>query len=298
MSDDALDPASFASFLELALDEDRAREDVTAAALLEGDGPVRTAEVVAREDGVVAGLALLEPLFRLLDPAARVELLLEDGTRIAGTTLLARVTATSRALLAGERTALNLLQRLSGIATKTSAFVEATMATGVRIYDTRKTTPGLRHLEKYAVRCGGGCNHRMDLADAAMIKENHLVAAHGRRGPEAIAAAVRSCFAALRDEQLLYVEVETHAELEAVLEASAGRRGRVVVMLDDFEIGDIRMAARQVRALGADRPALEATGGIKLDTIEALASTGVSRLSSGAITHSVKALDIALKIRA
>ncbi len=293
---ESFDPNAFLPDLERFLAEDRAREDVTAAALIDGEGSQRSAEVVARDDGVIAGLPLLLPLFRLLDEEATVETFVEDGTRVAGTTRLARVDAHTRALLAGERTALNLLQRLSGVATITASFVEATMASGVAIYDTRKTTPGLRHLEKYAVRCGGGHNHRLDLADAAMIKENHLVAAYGRRGPDSIAAAVRACLAAIAPTHTLYVEVESLSELDAALAASAGCRGRVVVMLDDFDFGDIRVAARRVRDLGADRPQVEATGGVRLDRIEALASTGVSRLSAGAITHSVRALDISMKI--
>lgn len=294
---DPIDPQAFLPFLERALDEDRAREDVTAAAVLVGDGPRLRAEVVAKQEGVVAGLPFLAPLFALLDPTSHVDLLMEDGTRVAGRTTLAWVDASARALLAGERTALNLLQRLSGIATRTAGYVEATMATGAQVYDTRKTTPGLRHLEKYAVRCGGGHNHRMDLADGAMLKENHLVAAHGQRGARAIAACVRACLAALEPGRTLYVEVEDDDELEAVLEAAGGERGRLVILLDDFDLGDVRGAVQRIRRLEPPRPQLEATGGVRRETIEALASTGVGRLSSGALTHSAPALDIAMKIR-
>lgn len=300
MSDEpTLDAAAYRAFLEAALVEDRAREDVTTGALLGGRDARRRvrAEMLAKADGVVAGLPLVPVVFQLLDDSSRVEMEAADGEQVGPGTPLLWVETSASALLRGERTALNLVQRLSGVATATHRFVEHTLATGAHVYDTRKTTPGLRHLEKYAVRCGGGRNHRMDLADAAMIKENHLVAAYGETGPDAIAKAVHACLASLAEGVRLYVEVESRAELEAAVAAAGERAGDVVVMLDDFDLGDLRAAVRWLRARAAPRPVVEATGGVRANTIEALAAAGAARISTGAITHSAKALDISLKIR-
>jgi nicotinate-nucleotide pyrophosphorylase (carboxylating) len=202
------------------------------------------------------------------------------------------VTGPARAVLAGERTALNVLGHLSGVATLTRAYVEAVLATGARILDTRKTTPGWRALEKHAVRCGGGENHRLDLADAAMVKSNHLRAAFGREGPEAVREAVRRCRAALPGGTDLYVEVRTLEELDVACEEQAS-----VVMLDNFDLGDVRRAVQRVRALPPPRPVLEATGGMRLDTVEAFAAAGVQRISVGAITKSAPAADLSLVVR-
>lgn len=286
------------ALIDLALAEDRAGEDATAAALWgEANGPRLRAEVLVKSAGTIAGLPLLLPIFRRLDAGAQVETTGDDGRRVAGRTTLAWVHAHARALLAGERTALNFMQRLSGIATRTAAFVERTMATGVEIYDTRKTTPGLRALEKYAVRCGGGRNHRLDLAEEPMIKENHLIAAYGETGPKSIARAIEACLARLEPGRRLYVEVETPAELEAALAAGGARRSDLVILLDDFDLGAMRQAVQRVRKEAPPRPALEGTGGVRLDAIEALASLGLSRLSTGSITHSAPAIDISFKIR-
>lgn len=297
MSVPDLDPTAFLPLLERALAEDRVLEDRTTAALLAEPKRVR-AEMVAKADGVVSGLPLVAPLFQLLDPEAAITLEAEDGDTVSNGTTLLWVEADAGAILRGERTALNLVQRLSGVATKTAAFVERTMATGALLCDTRKTTPGLRALEKYAVRCGGGTNHRMDLADAAMIKENHLVAAYGRTGPEALRRAVSRCLATLPAGVVLYVEVESQQELAAVLDAAGARAADLVVMLDDFDLGAIRQAVRTVRTRPGPHPVLEITGGVVLAHIEALASSGAQRLSTGAITHSATALDVSLKIRA
>ena len=167
---------------------------------------------------------------------------------------------------------------------------------GAGLYDTRKTTPGWRALEKYAVRCGGGHNHRMHLADAAMVKENHLVAAYGSRGPESLGRAVRTLLDELPAHLALYIEVEDAAELDAALEAAGADAGRLVIMLDDFEIEGIRAAVNRVRGMEPPRPKLEVTGAVTLKSLEGLAATGVARLSSGALTHSAKALDISLKL--
>ena len=294
-----LSPPDASALIAAALAEDRVRDDATTGALLDEVAAERRvrAEMLAKADGVIAGLPYVAPVFRALDAQAHIEAMCEDGDVVgAGTTLL-RVETTASALLRGERTALNLVQRLSGIATAAHAYAAETMATGAQVYDTRKTTPGLRALEKYAVRCGGGHNHRMDLSDAAMIKENHLVAAYGATGVDAIAQAVKTCFRQLSDGTPLYVEVESQAELEAAVAAAGTRAGDMVVMLDDFDLGDLRRAVRWLRNQGAPRPQVEATGGVTLARVEALAAAGAQRLSVGALTHSAPALDISLKIR-
>jgi len=289
------EPPDATGLLRAALVEDHAEDDVTTAALVE---PARTAlaEMIVKEPGVIAGLPYVARVFALLDARVHVELLAQDGDTIGAGTVVARVSGPATALLAGERTVLNVVQHLSGIATRTAELVER-MLSGVGLYDTRKTTPGWRALEKYAVRCGGGRNHRMHLADAAMVKENHLVAAYGERGPDAIARAVRTLLDRLAPGLALYVEVENKSELDAVLRAADTEAARLVIMLDDFGIEDIRAAVRRVRSMEPPRPQLEVTGGVTRERIEGLASTGVARLSSGALTHSAPALDVSLKIR-
>jgi len=287
----ALDVEALRPFLAAALDEDRARADVTAAAVVPQDRTA-TADVVARGSGTLAGLALAEPVFRMLDPEAQVVLHYEDGEVVGAGSSVLTVEGRARAVLSAERTVLDVLGHLGGVATLTAAFVEATMGTGVEILDTRKTTPGWRVLEKYAVRCGGGRNHRMDLADAAMVKENHLYAAFGRTGPDAIREAARRCRTELGEGKTLYVEVESLEELDAAVEAGAD-----VVMLDGFDLGTIRQAVRAVRSLPPPQPVLEITGGVTLETVGAYAATGVSRISIGALTHSAPHLDLSLRIR-
>ena len=284
------------ALIAAALAEDHATEDVTAAVLPPED---RTVQAVLRvkAPGVICGLPLVARVFEALGADVEVTLHADDGDTLGAGITAVTLRGSARAILRAERTILNLLQRLSGIATLTAEFVERTMATHAGIYDTRKTTPGWRALEKYAVRCGGGHNHRLHLADAAMIKENHLVAAYGATGPEAVAAGVRALFDALAPELPLYVEVEDGDELEAVLEACAPEeRGRLFIMLDDIGIAGVRAAVRRVQALEPPRPALEVTGGVTLATIEAIAATGIGRISSGALTHSARALDMSLKL--
>jgi len=292
---DRLDPASYDAFLRRALEEDRATDDVTRAALVPADRSA-VAELTVKAPGVICGLDLAAPVFHCLDPDARVTLLAGDGDTVGAGTVVLRVAGRAGAILSAERTVLNVLQRLSGVATRTAAFVEATLATGAEIFDTRKTTPGWRALEKYAVRCGGGRNHRMDLADAAMVKENHLRAAYGRTGPDSIAEAVRTLLTSLPAGVTIFVEVEDRDELEAAVQAAGADAGRLVVMLDDFEIGPIRQAVRWLHGTPGPRPVLEVTGGVTLEHVAALAATGVRRLSTGSLTHSAPALDMALKI--
>lgn len=268
-----------APIVRAALAEDLGRAgDVTAQACIPADA--RLAAVFAtRKPGVISGLACARLALAELDPTAKFEALVDDGAQVEPGQPLARVEANARALLSAERTGLNLLGRLSGIATLTDAYVRAVEGTGARIVDTRKTTPGLRALEKYAVRCGGGVNHRFGLDDAILIKDNH-VAACGSVG-EAVRRA--KAFAG----HLMKVEVEID-RLDQLEEALAP--GPDVVMLDNFSLGDLREAVRLARG----RAVLEASGGVNLDTVRAIAQTGVDVISVGALTHSVGVLDIGL----
>jgi len=278
-------------FLDWILAEDLGAGDATTDAVVPADATT-VADVVAKDGGVLCGIDVFEPLARRLDPAARVEVLVRDGARVAPKQRLATIRGRARAVLSTERTALNVARHLSGVATLTAAFVAAVAGLPVELYDTRKTLPGWRDLEKYAVRCGGGRNHRLRLDDAAMVKENHLRAGLGRTGPAAIVEAVARIRRAHPEGLPLYVEVEDLDELAAVVGAGAD-----VVMLDDFALDDLRRAVAFVRARPAPRPAVEATGGITLATVRAVAETGVDRISVGALTHSAPALDLSVRHR-
>jgi nicotinate-nucleotide pyrophosphorylase (carboxylating) len=233
----------------------------------------------SRQGGVVAGLACARLAIHALDPDARFELAAADGARVEPGQALARVSANARALLSAERVALNLLGRLSGVATLTRAYVDAVAGAGAAIADTRKTTPGLRALEKYAVRCGGGVNHRFGLDDAILIKDNHVAACGG------VGEAIRRARAAAGHLVKIEAEVDGLGQLE---EALAERPD--VVMLDNFSLGDLRAAV----AMAKGRAVLEASGGVSLTTVRAIAETGVDVISVGALTHSAPVLDIGL----
>ncbi|HEX6860525.1 MAG TPA: carboxylating nicotinate-nucleotide diphosphorylase [Caulobacteraceae bacterium] len=262
-----------------ALAEDLGRAgDVTSLATID-EGARFSAVFAARRDGRIAGLDCARIAVKLLDPTATFEVVAPDGTDAAPGDILARVEGNARALLSAERVALNLLQRLSGVATLTRAYVRAVEGTGAAITDTRKTTPGLRQLEKYAVRCGRGVSHRFGLDDAILIKDNHI-AACGSVG-EAVRRA--RAFAG----HLMKVEVEIDG-LDQLAEAIAG--GPDVIMLDNFGLEDLRTAVHEV----AGRAILEASGGVTLETVRAIAETGVNVISVGALTHSAPALDIGL----
>ena len=262
-----------------ALAEDLGRAgDVTSLATIDADARF-AAVFVARKDGRIAGLDGARLAVKALDPTATFEIVTPDGSDAAPGAVLARVEGAARALLSAERVALNLLQRLSGVATLTRAYVLAVEGTGAVITDTRKTTPGLRALEKYAVRCGGGVNHRFGLDDAILIKDNHIAAC----GSVAEAVSRARAFAG----HLMKVEVEVDG-LDQLAEAVAG--GPDVIMLDNFSLEDLRTAVHIV----AGRAILEASGGVTLDTVRAIAQTGVNVISVGALTHSAPALDIGL----
>ena len=255
--------------------------DVTSVATVPADQS-STADLVARADGVVAGLPVAAAVFDVVtDRTVQVTWLVEDGARVRRGDVLMSLTAGTRGLLTGERTALNLLCRLSGIATLTRHWVDAVAGTGAAVRDTRKTTPGLRVLEKYAVRCGGGVNHRMSLSDAAMVKDNHVVAAGG------VAEAFRAVRAAFPD---VPVEVEGDS-VDDVLEAVEA--GADLVLLDNMPVAEMRRAVELV----AGRARLEASGGLRLDNAREVAGTGVDYLAVGALTHSAPVLDIACDLR-
>lgn len=265
--------------IRATLAEDLGRAgDITAQACVPAEARL-TAEFRTRRGGVVAGLSCVRLALAELDPTITFDALAADGQAVPAGTTLARVSGAARAILTAERTALNLLGRLCGIATLTQDFVEAVARTGAKITDTRKTTPGLRALEKYAVRCGGGINHRFGLDDAILIKDNH-VAACGSVG-EAVRRA--KAFAG----HLVKVEVEVDSLLQ-LQEALA--HDPDVIMLDNFNLEDMRQAVR----LASGRVIVEASGGITLDTVRAVAETGVDVISVGALTHSAKVLDIGL----
>lgn len=262
-----------------ALEEDLGRAgDITSDLVLPA-GQRATALLVARRAGTVAGLVAAEAAFHLLDGSLKVRLEARDGAQVpAGTPLLA-VQGSARSILAAERVALNFVGRLSGVATATHALVEAVQGTKARIVCTRKTTPGLRILEKYAVRCGGGVNHRLGLDDAVLIKDNHIVAAGG------IKPAVERVFSGLGHMVKVEVEVDSIEQLEIALGL-----GVDTVLLDNMKPDMLRKAV----AITAGRAALEASGNVTLETVRAIAETGVDYISSGAITHSAPSLDVAL----
>ncbi|MDZ4364406.1 carboxylating nicotinate-nucleotide diphosphorylase [Brevundimonas sp.] len=269
--------------VRMALAEDLGRAgDVTAAACIPADARMR-AVFAARKPGVLAGIDAVRLSVLAMDPAATMALKLADGAAFDAGAVLAEVEANARAFLAAERTALNLVGRLSGIATLTRAYVAAVAGTQARIADTRKTTPGLRALEKHAVRCGGGVNHRFGLDDAILIKDNHVAVCGG------VGEAIRRARAAAGHLMKVEVEVDGLDQLdEALIE------GPDVIMLDNFTLPMLREAVARAKVNPFGRPVLEASGGVTLDTVAAIAATGVDVISVGALTHSAASLDIGL----
>jgi nicotinate-nucleotide pyrophosphorylase (carboxylating) len=267
-----------------ALDEDAPWGDLTSEVFLPADAQA-TASLVAREPGVFSGAAVFARVFELVDADTRVELLVGDGEPFAAGTVLARVEGTARAVLRAERIALNLTQRMSGIATLTARYVEEAAGARARIVDTRKTTPGLRVLERQAVRDGGGHNHRFSLSDAVLAKDNHLavLAAAG----VSIGDAIRAARAKIGHTTHLEVEVDRLDQIEPVVSA-----GVDTIMLDNFTPDQLRDGV----ALVAGRALVEASGGVSLDTVAEIAATGVDVISVGALTHSPRALDLGLDV--
>ncbi|MBM4038968.1 MAG: carboxylating nicotinate-nucleotide diphosphorylase [Planctomycetes bacterium] len=293
------------SFLEAALAEDVGPGDITSSAVIPPKA-VASGAFVAREPGVLAGGPLLAPLFRKLAPPGRgagpgprasegtprlqVKLLKDDGDALARGDVIATIRGPARAILAGERVALNLLQRLSGIASMTRRFVEKAALHGAKVLDTRKTTPGLRYLEKYAVRAGGGTNHRMGLYDQVLIKDNHLLVAERRWPGRAVAGAIEAARAAAPGGIRIEVEADTLEQVRQAIEAGAD-----IILLDNMTDAQMRQAVALARGR-TPRPILEASGGVTEARVEAIAATGVDWISVGALTHSAPALDIALDL--
>jgi len=262
-----------------ALAEDLGRAgDITSIACIDA-GATLAARFVTRKAGVLAGMACARLALAALDPAASFTATASDGDTLQPGTMIAEVSANARAVLSAERAALNLLGRLSGVATLTRAYVDAVAGTGAVITDTRKTTPGLRALEKYAVRCGGGVNHRFGLDDAILIKDNHVVAAGG------VGPAIRRARAFAGHLVRIEAEVDSLAQLDQALAERPD-----VIMLDNFSLDDLFAAV--ARAKG--EAVLEASGGVTLETVRAIAETGVDVISVGALTHSAPVLDIGL----
>ncbi|QIB28025.1 carboxylating nicotinate-nucleotide diphosphorylase [Caloranaerobacter azorensis] len=264
-----------------ALLEDMNNGDITTENLI-GLNDISEAEIIAKEDGVLAGIEIAEITFKLLDKDMLFYRLKEDGQFLRKGDVIAKIKGKTRAILSGERTALNFLQRLSGIATKTKKFVDKVEKYNVRVADTRKTTPGIRALEKYAVRLGGGANHRYNLSDAVMIKDNHI------RAVGSIEKAIKLIRERVPHTVKVEVEVETIEQFKQALDAGAD-----IIMLDNMSIEDMKEAVN----INNKKAILEASGNVNIDNIEEVAKTGVDVISVGALTHSVKALDISLNIK-
>jgi len=267
-----------------ALAEDWAWGDVTTQALIPAEAEGQ-ASFIAKSAGVVAGIEVVHLVFSRVDPSLKFRALLRDGDKLQHGTEIAVIEGKVGSILRGERVALNFLQRLSGIATETSRYVEAVRGTKARIVDTRKTTPGLRFLEKYAVKAGGGQNHRVHLGDGILIKDNHLAALRAR-GLD-LKAAVD--LAKNNAPHTLKIEIEVTTVEEA---GEAVESGADIVMLDNMSVEEMR---RAVKSIGG-RVLVEASGGVTLDNVRSVAETGVDLISVGALTHSVKALDISLEL--
>jgi nicotinate-nucleotide pyrophosphorylase (carboxylating) len=269
-------------YIEAALREDVRSGDITSALV-----PAETSGIALmnfREAGVVAGIDLARLAFETLDAHARLEVLCADGTHVEPGTTVLRIAGRGAAMLTAERVALNFVQRLSGIATLTRQFVQAVAGTNVHIADTRKTTPGLRLLEKYAVRCGGGSNHRFALDDMVLIKDNHIALCGG------IGAAVQRARESIGHSVKIEVECDTLSQVEQAVEA-----GVDIILLDNMTPQQMQGAVQKIRDSG-QKILAEASGGINLQTVRAAAESGVDIISVGALTHSARALDVGLDI--
>ena len=274
-----LPPFMIEDAVKRALAEDLGQAgDITSAACIPVAAESR-ATLSARRAGVIAGVELALAAFRLVDRDIEAKVISADGARVEDGDAVMRVEGPARGILTAERVALNFLGRLSGVASLTALYVDAVAGTRAKIVCTRKTTPGLRAFEKYAVRCGGGANHRFGLGDAVMIKDNHIVAAGG------VAEALKAAKAAVGHMTAIEIEVDSLEQMEEALE-----HGARIILLDNMTIDDLRLAV----TLNKGRAALEASGGVTLDNVRAIAQTGVDVISSGAITHSAPSLDLGL----
>ncbi len=270
--------------IERALAEDVAFGDVTTEALIPSEQQGR-ASIIARGEGVLAGVEVAKEVFLRVDPSIRFEALVQDGAKVRKRDVVAVIDGKAASILKGERVALNFLTRLSGIASETARYVEATKGLKAQITDTRKTTPGIRLLEKYAVRVGGGTSHRHHLGDGILIKDNHLAALRS------LGVGLKEAIERARQRSTLKIEVEVESVEQARVALDAGAD---VIMLDNMAIEDMR----QVVELAKGRAVLEASGGITLDNVRQVAESGVDLISVGALTHSAKALDLSLELEA
>lgn len=278
----AAEAAYIPNIVEVALAEDVGSGDLTAQ-LIQADAEA-SATIITRERAVLCGRPWVDEVFKQVDPTVQVQWLADEGAIVQPNQTLCRVQGPARALLTAERSALNFLQALSSTATVTQRYVDAIAGTGCRILDTRKTLPGLRLAQKYAVRCGGGTNHRIGLFDAILIKENHIAAAGS------IAKAVGAARSVGRGV-MVEVEVENFYELEQALDAGADR-----IMLDEFSLVDLTEAVRKARGSQHSKVELEASGNVTLDTIRPIAEAGVDFISIGGLTKHVQAIDLSMRI--
>lgn len=268
--------------IDAALEEDAPWGDLTAQALIPATAQA-TAELVAREPGTFSGGEVFATAFTRVDPSIRTTLHLEDGQEFGPGTAIATIEGPARGILTGERVALNLVQRMSGIATLTAQYVDKTKHTNARVVDTRKTTPGLRALERHAVRSGGGHNHRRNLSDAIMAKDNHLAVL--LNSGLSLAEVIRQARSAIPHTTHIEIEIDRLDQLDQALQAKADS-----IMLDNFSLEDLRKGVQRI----AGHAIVEASGGVNLDTVQAIAETGVDIISVGALTHSARALDLGL----
>jgi len=284
----AIDRTGILPLLTAALKEDVGSRDLTSAALIP-KGQVAEAEIVVRQEGILAGLQVAEWIFGLTDPKIKFKPMVKDGQKVYPDKAVAFLEGPTRGILAGERVALNFLGHLSGVATLTRAFVEKARGTSAKILDTRKTTPGLRLLEKYAVRMGWGINHRMGLYDGVLIKDNHLRLAGG------VEKAVAQIRATVQKNTPIEVEVSNLQEFRQALSARAD-----LILLDNMKLAEVQEAVRLRNAVGrskaGQRVLLEVSGGVTLENVRPIALTGVDRISVGALTHSAPTLNIALEV--
>lgn len=267
--------------IEMALAEDIGSGDITSQAIIDKDKKVK-AEIIVKENGIIAGLPLAEIIFHVLDKSIKFKSLVKDGQKVKKGTKVADIYGNARNILAGERLALNFLQRMSGIATETAKYVEQIKGTKAQILDTRKTMPLWRGADKYAVLAGGGVNHRMGLFDAILIKDNHIAIAGG------INEALERCQGVKASSVSIEVEVKNIKEVKEAISAGAKR-----VLLDNMNIKSIKEAVKLCKKA---KVMTEASGGVNLSNVKAIAKTGVDFISVGALTHSVKALDVSLEI--
>ncbi|HSI64770.1 MAG TPA: carboxylating nicotinate-nucleotide diphosphorylase [Candidatus Saccharimonadia bacterium] len=282
MSDTQL-PLSVVTLIQLALMEDVGPGDVTSKYFVPEDATT-SARIFAKEDGVTAGIEVAAEVFRQVDPLLSVRVAKNDSEPFGKGDTLLQIAGSTRSILTAERTALNFLQRLCGVATQTRQYVEAVKPHPTRILDTRKTTPGWRLLEKQAVACGGGTNHRMGLYDMAMVKDNHLLADDAQADLQAAIDAVKAEHPSMRVE----LEADTLAQVRRFLDL----RGVDVILLDNMTTDTMRQAVEMVQG----RVELEASGGVTLERIAEIAATGVDYISSGALTHSVRSVDLSLEL--